>query len=162
MKPALWSLISMLLVLPACSSAKGADSATKPSASSTAPASAPAASGGPATGGPRLSTPGSPLDAPREAVNPDPNFDYGYVVQITPAGFHPQWLVSGCCKAVTWKNLTDSPTSVVFDHQLVDSGPIAPGGSFVFTPHNVQSIAYHSGTNSSMVGVLQVNQTFES
>jgi len=100
--------------------------------------------------------------APREATSPDPNFDYGFVVHITPTGFRPQWLVSGCCKAVTWKNMTGSPAQVVFDHQQVDSGPIPPGGTFVFTPHNMQSIAYHSASNPSMIGVLQVNQTFES
>jgi hypothetical protein len=107
-------------------------------------------------------TPDEPAAALREAANPDPNFDFGFVVQITPKGFHPQWLVSACCKAVTWKNLTGETVSVLFDHQLVDSGPIAPGATFVFTPHNVQSIAYHAGNNAAMIGVLQVNQTFES
>jgi hypothetical protein len=149
------AVITVLLALPACSSGNG----TSKVASATA---TPHSATLPPTGARPSVVPEVGRDAPREAVSPDPNFDYGFVVQITDRGFHPQWLVSACCKAVTWKNLTGSPASVVFDHQLVNSGPIPPGGTFVFTPHNVQSIAYHSAGDPAMIGVLQVNQTFES
>jgi hypothetical protein len=151
------TLFVAVLALTGCASTNG-----KPSGAATATRLPHASSSvtAPLTG--RSPVADDPATAPREAASPDPNFDYGFVVQITPKGFHPQWLVSGCCKPVTWRNLTGDTVSVVFDHQLVDSGPIAPGGTFVFTPHNVQSIAYHAGTNPSMIGVLQVNQTFES
>ena len=102
-----------------------------------------------------------PADAPREAASPDPNFDYGFVVQITADGFHPRQLVSGCCKPVTWQNLTSKTESVVFDHQFVNSGPIAPGGSFVYTPQHPVSITYHSALDPSLTGALQVNQEFD-
>jgi hypothetical protein len=148
-------VLAATAALTGCSSNATGTTAT-PSSHATASHAPPV----PRTGA--SASPEEPRDAPREAASPDPNFDYGFVVQITPSGFHPQWLVSGCCKPVTWRNLTGSPASVVFDHQLVDSGPIPPGGTFVFTPHNVQSIAYHSATSPSMIGVLQVNQTFES
>jgi hypothetical protein len=142
--------LTVMLLLTGCST--GAILSVKVTPSPVAARSAPTA----------VASPDGPRAAPREAVSPDPNFDYGFVVQITPGGFHPQWLVSACCLPVTWKNLTDSTASVVFDHQLVNSGPIPPGGTFVFTPHNVQSIAYHSANDTSTIGVLQVNQTFES
>lgn len=150
-------LLFAVLALTACPGGTAPQSAVKASTSTATPAHTNAATAEPDPTGPL-----PPRDAPREAASPDPNFDFGYVVQITARGFHPQWLVSGCCRAVTWKNLTGAPVSVVFDHQLVDSGPIPPGGSFTFTPHNVQSIAYHAGGNPSMIGVLQVNQMFES
>jgi hypothetical protein len=104
-----------------------------------------------------------PLSGPsREAISPDPNFDFGYTVHITSNGFLPHWLVANCCQAITWQNLTTTTTSVVFDHLGVASGPIPPGGTFVFTPKTVVSIAYHSGTDTSARAVVQVNQTIES
>jgi hypothetical protein len=100
--------------------------------------------------------------ASREAISPDPNFDYGYTVHITAQGFLPHWLVATCCQPITWKNLTGTTASVVFDHLGVASGPIPPGGSFTFTPKNVESIAYHSGVDTSFHAVVQVNQSVES
>lgn len=105
----------------------------------------------------------SPLSAvQREAISPDPYFDFGFMVQITPQGFHPQQLVSPCCQAITWRNLTSAPIAIVFDALQVDSGPIPPGGTFVFTPKNVESIAYHARDNPAMAGAVQVNQNSES
>lgn len=96
---------------------------------------------------------------PREATSPDPNFDTGFTVLITPAGFHPQWLVAPCCATVTWRNMTNAPVTVVFDHVVGGSGqPIAPGGTYAFVPQNIESITYHSGQNSAMTGRIQVNQ----
>ena len=104
---------------------------------------------------------GSSAEVAREAVSPDPSFDYGFKVQITPGGFRPSWLVAGCCEPITWRNLTTETVSVVFDHLQVNSGPIPPGGTYVFTPKNAQSITYHSGVNPAMHAVVQVNQKFE-
>jgi hypothetical protein len=101
-------------------------------------------------------------DPNRERDHPDPNFDFGFTVRITDQGFHPQWLVSLCCKPVTWINDTNAPVSVVFDHQLVRSGQIAPGGTFVWKPKNVQSVTYHDADDPGRHGVIQVNQTIES
>ena len=95
----------------------------------------------------------------REARSPDPAFDYGFVVQITPSGFRPAVLVAACCSPIVWINLTDKPNSVAFDVESGGSGPIAPGASWTFTPPNAESLAYHSTTYPSMTGAVQVNQT---
>lgn len=97
----------------------------------------------------------------REAAQPDPYFDYGFVVQLTTYGFHPHVLVTPCCSAITWKNTTDTTAEVRFDALQVDSGPIPPGGTFVYTPHNIESIAYHLVSDPSLTGAVQVNQTSE-
>lgn len=102
----------------------------------------------------------APAEA-REAASPDPNFDYGFTVLITSQGFHPHWLVAACCRPITWRNLTPAPVSVVFDHVPGGSGAISPGGGFTFTPGNVESISYHSGSDTSRRGVIQVNQSTE-
>ena len=95
----------------------------------------------------------------REAAKPDPNFDTGFTVQITDRGFLPAMLVAPCCESVTWKNTTSSPVKVVFDAVVGGSGQaIPPGGIYVYTPQNIESIAYRSGENASMKGVVQVNQ----
>jgi hypothetical protein len=101
-------------------------------------------------------------DPNRERDHPDPNFDFGFTIRITDQGFHPQWLVSLCCDAVTWINDTAEPVTVVFDHQEVRSGPIPPGGTFVWKPKNIQSVTYHASDDAAMRGTIQVNQTFES
>lgn len=157
---ALTTVLTSLLLLTACSAAPHTATTAKP-----ARAALPPHTGADAQAEVPPSASQSPLPprlAPREAASPDPNFDYGFVVQITPAGFHPAWLLSGCCLPVTWRNLTDHAVSVVFDHKPISSGLIPPGGTFVFTPQHIESIAYHSGTDPAMTGVVQVNQTFES
>jgi hypothetical protein len=40
-------------------------------------------------------------------------------------------------------------------------GAIPPGGIYVFVPHNVESIAYHSGSDPKVTGQVQVNQLAE-
>ena len=116
---------------------------------------------------PATATPQRPAQSPlasveREAVSPDPYFDYGFTVQITAQSFRPQTLVAPCCQPITWRNLTTTTVTILFDALQVSSGPIAPGGTFVFTPKNVESIAYHSVDHPSINGLVQVNQTIES
>jgi hypothetical protein len=95
----------------------------------------------------------------REAQSPDPAFDYGFVIDITPAGFHPNVLVAACCQALTWINLTDKPNRVMFTVELTESPVIPPGGSWTWIPPNVESVAYASMTYPAMTGAIQVNQT---
>jgi len=97
----------------------------------------------------------------REATDPDPNFDYGYTVQITAGGYHPHWLVAACCQAITWRNMTRTNVEVIFSALLVTSGPIAPGGTWTYTPNNDESIAYQTKNDPAMAGIVQVNQTSE-
>lgn len=95
----------------------------------------------------------------KEATNPDPNYDTGFTIQITTSGFRPAWLIAPCCAAITWKNMTNAPVTVAFDHVAGGSGQaIAPGAEYVFVPQNVESITYHSGQNPTVKGRIQVNQ----
>jgi hypothetical protein len=108
---------------------------------------------------PRLSASPSVLTGvAREALHPDPNYDMGLTVDITPAGFHPAWLVAPCCEPVTWRNQTGTAVSVVFDHLLVNSGPIPAGGTWLFKPPHAESIAYHAAENVALRAVVQVQQ----
>lgn len=101
--------------------------------------------------------------AAREALKPNPDFDFGQTVQITPSGFMPADLVGECCKPLVWKNLSGAPVTIVFDHQQVNSGAIAPNGTFVYKPPNVESVVYHSQEHPDWPhGHIQVNQMFES
>ena len=101
--------------------------------------------------------------AAREAIKPDPYWDFGQTVQITGQGFLPADLVAECCKPLVFENLTTSPVTVAFDHQLVNSGPIPPGGAFTYTPLNVESLVYHAQEHPEWPhGKIQVNQMFES
>ena len=90
----------------------------------------------------------------REATKPDPVYDYGVVVQITLSGFQPATLITPCCEPVIWENLTNIPQTVTFVAFLVNSGPIAPGASWVYTPKTAVSIAYHAA-DPSIHGVVQ-------
>jgi len=101
------------------------------------------------------------MDA-REAAHPNPDFDFGHTVQFTTEGFHPSILVAACCAPITWQNLTNAPVTVVFDHQLVSSGPIPTGGIWTYTPPTMGSFTYHAVGHPDLHGAVQVNQTFES
>lgn len=106
--------------------------------------------------------PTSSTQFPVEQAHPDPAYDTGFWIQITTTGFKPAWLVAPCCQAITWKNLTSQPVTVVFDHVLGGSQtPIPPGGTYIFAPLNVESITYHSGQNPSLKGRISVNQLAE-
>ncbi len=141
-----------LLVMTACGGAAAAPAHHTAAARQTPAVHSVAAPTGTAT---------PPSEVAREAANPDPNFDYGFVVQITPQGFRPAWLVAACCQPITWKNMSGTTASVVFDVQNVSSGPIPPGGTWVFTPPNAESLLYHAGNDASTTGNVQVNQTVE-
>ena len=136
-------VVALGLALTGC----GTSSATSPA--SVSPSTSATASAG-------------KVDVAREATHPDPNFDYGFTILITDGGFEPHWLVSECCKDITWRNTTSSPVTVTFDHQQVTSTPIPPGGTFVWLPKNIQSVTYHDVGDPSLKGIIQVNQTFES
>ena len=95
---------------------------------------------------------------PTVSRSPDPNFDSGQKIFITAHGFRPKWLVSIWKLPVVWVNQTNETQTVIFDHQLVRSGPIPPGGTFQWTSNNVQSVTYHSGTIAGAHGAIQVSQ----
>jgi len=100
----------------------------------------------------------STAGTPTASRSPDPNFDSGQTVFITAYGFRPKWLVSIWKLPVVWVNQTNKAQTVIFDHQLVRSGPIPPGGTFRWTSPNVESVTYHSGTMAGVHGAIQVSQ----
>jgi len=96
-----------------------------------------------------------------EAVNPDPNFDWGYTVQLTNLGFHPRQLVAPCCQVVTWKNMTPHAAVIVFDHLHFKSPAIPPGGTWQYLPKGPQSISFYLDgvTGQPVLGSVLVQQT---
>jgi hypothetical protein len=105
------------------------------------------------------SAPAVPRPAPTRAVtiaSVDPNFDFGQTVFITTRGYRPAWLVSVVQVPVTFRNTTDRPQLVVFNHSAVRSGLIPPGGVFRYTPPNAVSVTYHGGRGHRAVGRIQV------
>lgn len=154
--PLVATIASLVVILSACGS--GAAATSSPAAR---PSPSDAAVRGLAFITP-AAIPSEPTTATsREAHSPDPAFDYGFVVQITPDGFHPHILVASCCAPIVWINATNQPNSVVFDVEPGGSGSIPPGGSWAFTPPNVESLSYHSGIYPTMTGAVQVNQISE-
>src|SRR5262249_3073979 len=92
----------------------------------------------------------------------NPNFDYGHTVSITGTGFEPKSLVTAPGTAVTWTNTTTATQHLLFDNftnnqgQHVDSGPIAPGATWVFHADELASIVYHSTVTPTWKGNVQV------
>ena len=80
----------------------------------------------------------------------------GDTVVITDDGFAPEWLLAYPGKPITFRNESASTWSVVFDHQNVRSGPIAPGATFTWTSETPISITYHAGNAPKVRGKIQV------
>lgn len=98
----------------------------------------------------------------REASHPDANFDFGLVIQITLSGFHPAEMVAPCCQQrIVWQNLTNAPQSIEMDAFDVNSGPIAPGASYMYQPRTAVSLAYHSVGSPSQTGLVDLTPTQE-
>lgn len=157
--------IAALLVMSACAATHAAPTAT-PSRATAQAATGPTATPIPSapidglTPVTAAAVPTEPSGEPtHEAAKPDPAFDYGFVIDITPAGFHPNILVSACCNAVTWINLTDKPNRVLFTVELTESPVIPSGGSWTWIPPNGEAVAYQSVPYPTMTGAIQVNQT---
>ena len=86
----------------------------------------------------------------------DPNFDMGQTVLITRSTVRPLWLVPVVGKPILFRNLTTSTVGVVFDHQPIRSGPIAPGDVFRYTPKTPISMTYHVGKRTGKIQVSPV------
>ena len=80
----------------------------------------------------------------------------GDTVVITDDGFAPEWLLAYPGKPITFRNESATTWSVVFDHQSVRSGPIAPGATFTWTSETPISITYHAGNAPKVRGKIQV------
>lgn len=92
----------------------------------------------------------------RESATANPSFDQGHTVHITKAGIQPQALVSACCDPIVFKNETAGAFTVIFDISKKSSGPIAPGGTWQWTPPNPESVIYHLVENPKESGQIQI------
>ena len=78
----------------------------------------------------------------------------GSQIIISPKGILPFNLFAPLGAKVTWTNLTSSPVSLSSYYQNVNSGPIPPGGTFVWTSATQNSIRYH--TSNGFVGRVEI------
>ncbi len=92
----------------------------------------------------------------REAVSAASSFDVGHTVHLTAKGIEPLALASLCCAPVIFKNETTAAVSVIFNISKVNSGRIAPGATWQWTPPNPESVIYHLGTDPKQSGQIQV------
>jgi hypothetical protein len=102
-------------------------------------------------GGSSAGSPAGPAGSAPGTI--DPNFDVGQTVLITQQVVRPLWLVPLVGKPIVFRNLTNATVRVVFDHQPVRSGPIAPGGVFRYTPTTPISMTYHVGHRPGKIQV---------
>ena len=145
------ALSTALVALAALALLAGCEQATPAAATG---AGAAAHSGGAATTPKPQASAADP--AAREAVSPFPTFDQGQTVHLTASGVRPLSLVTFCCLALSFKNETQSPIFVVFDIYKTNSGPIAPGASWQWTPHNPYSFTFHVGSDTKDSGHIQI------
>jgi hypothetical protein len=81
----------------------------------------------------------------------------GRCVLITNRGFQPHFLLAPAAD-IAFKNVSDHTQSVHFDNyeRPVDSGPIKPGGEWIFHNRYPISIVYHSTYNPAFKGTLEI------
>jgi len=154
------TLVCAALLLPLLAACDAASSATTPTSTHSRPTPLPTPGNG-ATRTPKPLPTAIPARFAHEAADPDPNVDYGLVVQYTPTGFHPQDLVVPCCMPVVFENLSEQPMAIRFVAFTVESGSIAPGDVYLFAPTNALSYAYELESQTSVTGVLSVTPTVE-
>ena len=74
---------------------------------------------------------------------------------ITDNGFAPGWLLAAPGQPITFRNESEATWSVVFDHQNVRSGPIAPGATSRGPPRR-RSASLPAGNAPKVRGKVQV------
>lgn len=107
-----------------------------------------AAVGGTTTTAPTTTTTEPPLAI---AISIAINSDTGGSTQFEPSAVR---VFVG--SLVEWVNRDTVARSVVADNGAFDSGPIAPGGNFVYEADTVGEFNYSDGTRPYAVGVLEV------
>ena len=119
--------------------------------------------------GARTATPTSvrPKPTPTTARKPNPYYDSGSTVTITPTGFQPQTLIATVKVPLTFVNATKTVEQVQFEHsrgpngQLLRSTPIAPGAKWSYTPQTWESATYHSIEQPALRGQIQIQPPAE-
>lgn len=100
---------------------------------------------------------------PRDSSRPvDPNFDRGQSVEITATTVVPLQLIAAAGFPVVWINHSGATQDIHFDNvENVDSGPIPPNGTWSYTTKLTISIVYHSTTDPSIHGAVQMQPLTE-
>lgn len=80
----------------------------------------------------------------------------GQEITITNDGLIPQQLVATVGEEVRVRNQSSVAVAVKSQDGSMDSGPIAPGADYVFTPKYPVSIAYYTSGQPALRGTIQV------
>lgn len=93
-----------------------------------------------------------------DVYNPPANNDTAaYKVNILANQFSPSAINMLPGAKITWTNADTETHSIVSDDATsFNSGNIAPGGSFSFTPSATGTYAYHCGVHPGVQGTIYV------
>ena len=97
----------------------------------------------------------------------NPYYDSGDTVYITATGFEPRVLIAAVKVPLHFVNHTAVVQRVQFEHsrgaddQLLRTGPIAPGGTWSYTPQTWESATYHSVDRPALRGQIQIQPPVE-
>jgi plastocyanin len=80
----------------------------------------------------------------------------GAAVKIAGFAFGPASVTVAAGQTVTWTNADRVPHTVTADGGAWNSGPLAPGASFSFTPTRPGTYAYHCSIHPFMRGTVVV------
>jgi hypothetical protein len=108
-----------------------------------------------------------PKPTPTTVRKPNPYYDSGSTVTITPTGFQPQTLIATVKVPLTFINDTTTVEQVQFEHsrgpdgKIIRSTPIAPGAKWSYTPQTWESATYHSIERPALRGQIQIQPPVE-
>ena len=109
-----------------------------------------------ACGGDDESAPAAAASTPAAATTPAPSG--GAKVAIKGFAFAPETIKAKAGEKITWSN--DDPAAHTVTAKSggeLDSGTIAQGASFSFTPEKAGTIEYFCEIHPSMVGTIEVS-----
>ena len=81
----------------------------------------------------------------------------GVSATIASNGFMPNPINVGVGTTVTWTNNDSTAHAVMADGAALDSGMIAPGGTFSHLFPSAGTVTYHDAANPNMVGTVNVS-----
>lgn len=88
------------------------------------------------------------------------DFDAGQEVHLTAKGPVPKILAAAVDQDVRFINDTDGPIRIVAVDGTFESGPVAPGDAYAYTPTGLRSLAYEvRGARKRYRGAVQIEHT---
>jgi hypothetical protein len=99
---------------------------------------------------------------PRESVTagPDPSFDLGQDIVVSPSGVAPAWLVARVGTPIVFRNETSGIVTVTFADVDASSGPIAAGGIWSYEYPSIISLTYRVTGAVDATGSIQVEDPY--